>query len=375
MAILKIQLHGGVEMRYDYSNVGRQKFLYHNIPLSVDAESWNKNSGKEVLQYAVGALLYMPASNTKIAKKIISGEYSFIKAMVLDLEDSLGDDLVGFGQRTIKGTIRELGEAVESNKITIDNIPLIFIRVREACQITETKSLLGADIQYITGFNIPKFDKNTCSKFIEKFVEVRDYTKKELNTDLYMMPILENKNTMYRQLRMDNLLTMNDKLRAIQNNVLNIRVGGADFCQVYGIRRGMNNDIYDIGVVRSVLNDIMNVFGKNYIVSGPVWEYFENSEHPEDTRWAEGLKKELYADRINGFLGKTCIHPSQCSYIQESLIQNREDYEDAMAILGMNTNTTGVKKSVYGNRMNEAKTHINWARKTIGLAKVYGVKE
>ena len=41
----------------------------------------------------------------------------------------------------------------------------------------------------------------------------------------------------------------------------------------------------------------------------------------------------------------------------------------------MNTNTTGVKKSVGGNRMNEAKTHINWARKTIGLAKMYGVKE
>jgi hypothetical protein len=25
--------------------------------------------------------------------------------------------------------------------------------------------------------------------------------------------------------------------------------------------------------------------------------------------------------------------------------------------------------------MNEAKTHINWARKTVGLAKIYGVKE
>ena len=46
-----------------------------------------------------------------------------------------------------------------------------------------------------------------------------------------------------------------------------------------------------------------------------------------------------------------------------------------MNILGMNTNTTGVKKSSGGNRMNEAKTHVNWARKTIGLAKMYGVKE
>ena len=362
-------------MRYDYSNKGRNKYLYHDIPMEVEADEWDKNSGKEVLQYAVGALLYMPASNTKIAQKIISGEYSFVKAMVLDLEDSLGDDLVGFGQRTIKRTIRELGEAVESGEITISDIPLIFIRVREAKHITDAHKMLKEDMQYITGFNIPKFDKTTCDEYIDTFIKVRDAVKSECNSDLYIMPIIENKNTMYRQLRMDNLLYMNDALRKISDNVLNIRVGGADFCQVYGIRRSMNDDIYDIGVVRSVLNDIVNVFGKSYIVSGPVWEYFENSEHPEDTRWSDGLKKELYADHLNGFLGKTSIHPSQLPFIHESLIQTVVDYEDAMNILGMNTNTTGVKKSSGGNRMNEAKTHVNWARKTIGLAKVYGVKE
>ena len=317
----------------------------------------------------------MPASNTKIAQKIISREYSFVKAMVLDLEDSLGDDLVGFGQRTIKSTIRELGEAAESGKITISDIPLIFIRVREAKHITDAYKMLKADMQYITGFNIPKYDKTTCDEYIDTFIKVRDAVKSECNSDLYILPIIENKNTMYRQLRMDNLLYMNDALRKISDNVLNIRVGGADFCQVYGIRRSMNDDIYDIGVVRSVLNDIVNVFGKSYIVSGPVWEYFENSEHPEDTRWSDGLKKELYADHLNGFLGKTSIHPSQLPFIHESLIQSLVDYEDAMNILGMNTNTTGVKKSAGGNRMNEAKTHVNWARKTIGLAKMYGVKE
>lgn len=362
-------------MRYDYSNEGRNKYLYHNIPMAVEAEEWDKNSGKEVLQYAVGALLYMPASNTKIAQKIISGEYSFVKAMVLDLEDSLGDDLVGFGQRTIKSTIRELGEAVESGEITLSDIPLIFIRVREAKHITDAHKMLKKDMQYITGFNIPKFDKTTCDEYIDTFIKVRDTVKSECNSDLYIMPIIENKNTMYRQLRMDNLLYMNDALRKISDSVLNIRVGGADFCQVYGIRRSMNDDIYDIGVVRSVLNDIINVFGKSYVVSGPVWEYFENSEHPEDTRWSDGLKKELYADHLNGFLGKTSIHPSQLPFIHESLIQTVVDYEDAMNILGMNTNTTGVKKSSGGNRMNEAKTHVNWARKTIGLAKMYGVKE
>lgn len=367
-------------MKYDYSNrkkdgTLRKNYLYSEINMAVPAEEWDKNSGKEALQYAVGALLYMPASNTKIAKKIINGEYSFIKSLVLDLEDSLGDDLVGFGQRVIQKTIRELGQAVTDGEITIKDIPLIFVRVRESKHIKDTYNMLGKDMKYITGFNIPKFDKTTCDEYITKFKEVRDLVKNELDTDLYIMPIIENKNTMYRQLRMENLLYMNDKLRDIADSVLNIRVGGADFCSVFGIRRGLSDDIYDIGVVRSVLNDIVNVFGKNYIVSGPVWEYFENKDDLGDTRWSDGLVKELYADRLNGFIGKTCIHPSQCSFIHESLIQSKEDYEDAMNILGMNTNTTGVKKSIRGNRMNEAKTHINWARKVVGLAKIYGVRK
>ena len=44
-----------------------------------------------------------------------------------------------------------------------------------------------------------------------------------------------------------------------------------------------------------------------------------------------------------------------------------------MSILGTNVNLTGVKKGIDGNRMNEVKTHSNWARKVIGLARVYGV--
>ena len=117
-------------MRYDYSNKTRSgeertKHLYSNPNIVVPAQEWTKNSGKEVLQYAVGGLLYMPASNTAIAKKIISGEYDYIKSLVLDLEDSLGDDLVGFGQRAIVSIIREIGQAVEDKVIADKDIPII----------------------------------------------------------------------------------------------------------------------------------------------------------------------------------------------------------------------------------------------------------
>ncbi|MEE1071871.1 MAG: HpcH/HpaI aldolase/citrate lyase family protein [Cellulosilyticum sp.] len=351
------------------------EYRHEGVDYKVQPTKFNKDSGKETLQYAVGGLLYMPASNTKIASKIISGEYSFIKSMVLDLEDSLGDDMVGFGVRTIQNTISDIAEAVEGGKLDYSDVPLIFVRVRKEGQMREVLGVLKENVKYITGFNIPKFDKTNCVQYINEFKGVCDKARTVYKSDcqLYIMPIIENKNALYRQLRMENLLYINDKLREISSNVLNIRVGGADFCSVFGIRRGIRDDIYDIGVIRSVLNDIVNVFGKSYVVSGPVWEYFENKNNTEDTRWADGLKKELYKDRLNGFFGKTSIHPTQLEVIQKSLIINNEDYEEAVSILGMNENAIGVKKSVSGNRMNEVKTHSNWARKVIGIANVYGV--
>lgn len=343
------------------------KYNYNNISLFREPQEFNKDTPKEILQYAVGGLLYMPATNESIASKIISGEYSFVKSLVLDLEDALGDDMVGFGQRHIVKVVNQLDEAVQTGKLAFTDVPLIFIRVREAKHISDAVKMLGPKIRYITGFNIPKFDKHCCDRYIDVFGEACEYAKGAASSKLYIMPIIENKTAMYRQLRMDNLLYVNNSLRAIADNVLNIRVGGADFNNIFGIRRNVNHTIYDTGVVRSCLNDIVNVFGKNYVVSGPVWEYFSTEAG------LKGLEHELDADTINGFFGKTAIHPSQLPIIQRFYIVDYLDYQDALGILGMNVNTTGVQKSASG-RMNEVKTHGKWAQKIINIANIYGVK-
>lgn len=343
------------------------QYSYDNIKLAVEPQTFSKSSSKEVLQYAVGGLLYMPATQQNLVDKIISGKFSFVKSLVLDLEDALGDDMVGFGQRHICKVAQQLDEAVKEGKLAFEDVPLIFIRVRNHQHIRDTLDMLGENIKYITGFNIPKFDKHCCDRYINTFQEVASQARSLTGTTLYIMPIIENKTAMYRQLRMDNLLYCNNALRAIHDNVLNIRVGGADFNSIFGIRRGTNHTIYDTGVIRSVLSDIINVFGKSYVVSGPVWEYF-GTKSGED-----GLRRELDADAINGFIGKTAIHPSQLPIIQEFYIVDYMDYMDAVGILGMNMNTTGVQKSA-SNRMNEVKTHTKWAQRTINMANVYGVR-
>lgn len=335
-----------------------------DLEYSTQPQMFSRTSGKEILQYAVGGLLYMPASNTKIADKIISGEYSFVKSMTLDLEDSLGDDLVELGAKSVIRTICALADAVERGRLADDSVPLIFVRIRGFGQMPAIVKALGSAVRFITGFVIPKFDRQNCAGYIDEF--------SELPKHLYIMPIIENKQALYKQFRMENLLKIYDTLSEISGQVLNIRVGGADFCGILGIRRGVTDTIYDIGSVRSVLEDIINVFGRSYVVSAPVWEYFRDKYNPADNAWKIGLINEIHKDRLQGFIGKTCIHPSQLPIVQRSLIVNFTDYREAVSILGMNENIVGVKKGVSGNRMNEVKTHINWARKAVGLAAVYG---
>ena len=329
--------------------------------------NWNKYTQKEILQYAVGALLYMPATNVRIADKIIDKQYSELKSLVLCLEDSIGDSMVEEAEKSVEKILFKLHLAISNKTISIDDLPLIFIRVREIGQMTRIFEKCGNTIEVITGFVLPKFDKKNAIKYIEEFENILS----KININIYVMPIIESKEVMFKQFRMDNLLFINNVLKPISNNVLGIRVGGADFCNIFGIRRSIDTSIWDIRVVADCLADIVNMFGKNYVVSGPVWEYFGEDLNG---KWADGLRSELKYDYLNGIIGKTAIHPNQLPIIQESLVVPYYNYKDAMNILGTSQDLIGVQKGFGGNKMNETKTHINWAKKIICLSNIYGVK-
>ena len=83
--------------------------------------------------------------------------------------------------------------------------------------------------------------------------------------------------------------------------VLNVRVGGNDFCNEFAARRHYDQMIYDIIPISQLLGDILTVFAREYVVSGPVWEFFSS----DNEEWKTGLKRELSLDKLNGFVGKT----------------------------------------------------------------------
>ncbi len=340
---------------------------------------FNKNTPKEILQYCVGSLLYTPATNKKIADKILNKEIPHLKAIALCLEDAIGSGQVAEAEKQVKETLSVL----DGNRNFLEgDLPLIFIRVREPQQMWRLYRKCGSLLELITGFLIPKFNKDNMQDYIENFHKV----KEKMETPLYILPIIESTNAIYIQKRIDNLLQIREGLDLIKDEVLNVRVGGADFSNIFGIRRKMSDTIWDVRVVSNCLADIINMFSKDYVVSGAVWEYFDSGKlnygydistgvqiQLVDYAWKIGLKKELYLDRLNGMIGKTCIHPKQLEWVQKSLIVNREDYEDATQIVNASVSEYGVLNG--HGKMNELRTHINWAKKIIKLASIYGVKE
>lgn len=342
---------------------------------------FNKNTPKEILQYCVGGLLYTPATNNKIAKKILNKEIPYLTSLALCLEDAIGSGQVSEAEKQVKETLSLLNNAKQQSG---EFFPLIFIRVREPKQIWRLYKKCGNLLELITGFLIPKFNKDNMQDYIENFHKI----KEKIESPIYLLPIIESTNAIYIQNRIDNLLQIREGLDLIRDEVLNVRVGGADFSNIFGIRRKMTDTIWDVRVVSNCLSDIINMFSKDYVVSGAVWEYFDSyhieanknedgktidTVQVQDLRWEDGLRRELYLDRLNGMIGKTCIHPKQLEWVQKSLIVDKSDYEDATQIVNASVSECGVLNG--HGKMNELRTHINWAKKIIKLASIYGVKE
>src|SRR5690606_26187880 len=108
--------------------------------------------------------------------------------------------------------------------------------------------------------------------------------------------------------------------------------------------------------------------------SGPVYEHFSSGQgRPMSSKPEQVLWQEVQVDVLNGFKGKTCIHPSQISIVNAGHIVSLETYEDASLIMSESFKYNGILQSPKRNKMNEVKPHLSWARKVMAQAEVYGV--
>lgn len=313
------------------------------------------------IYYSVGALLYCPANNQSIAESIIRERFGTKYSLALCLEDTIKDDCVEDAEKKLIASLRTVYEKKAGDGFFV---PKIFIRVRRPEQISSLYGRLDDARELITGFIAPKFDLDNADSYIHAITELNLASP----APLYLMPILESPSIIHLENRAGILYALKEKLDAIGPYVLNIRVGGNDLCNMFGFRRHDTESIHGIRPIANIFSDIITVFGMDYVVSGPVWEYYDGS------RWDTGLEAELQQDRLCGFVGKTVIHPKQIALVNSAYRVPASDYADARAILGWDEDShTLVSGNASGERMNEYKTHYRWAETMLLLAGYYGI--
>jgi citrate lyase beta subunit len=317
----------------------------------------------DMIYYSVGALLYCPANKKTIADSVIHEKFGNKYSLALCLEDTINDNFVMEAEQDLIASIHQIFESFQDHPFYL---PKIFIRVRNAGQIGRLTKAFGDSIKLITGYIIPKFTTDAANSYIEEMIRANEQASRKL----YMMPIYESSSIIDLRHRIDILYDLKDRLSHVEDLVLNIRVGGNDLCHMFGFRRHCDESIHRIRPVADILSDIITVYGMDYVVSGPVWEYYSGYN------WENGLIQELKDDKLCGFTGKTVIHPNQISVVNKVYQVTRSDFNDAKAILNWDKKSDSlVSGNLAGERMNEYKTHHNWAEKILFLAEVFGITD
>jgi len=352
----------------------------------VPPRAFDRQSPMRELAHALGATLYTPALHPRLGARLSRAVNDGVTSMVVCLEDSIGDHEVPAAEANL---VAQLGELVETPS---DRLPLVFVRVREPDQITRLADMVGDGMDLIAGFVLPKFSAANGPRWMDAVAGVASASA----LPMYVMPVLEGPELLYRESRVQELIDLAELFRAHHDRVLAVRVGGTDLCGLLGLRRSVDETIYELAPVRDCIADIINVLGRpsaGVVVTGPVWEYFDQEriwkpqlretlfEHHSATgsalrtqiinRHLDGLIAEVVADRANGLLGKTVIHPSHARAVNALSVVTLEEYQDAMSILTLTGN--GASASTFGNKMNEPKPHRAWAERLLHRARAFGV--
>lgn len=363
--------------------------VFYKLP-----EHFNNKTPKSVLAKALGATMYMPATREAVADDIINKKHISLTSMVIDLEDALDDASIEQGVENLYAQLKKVEVAIEEGRIAEDDIPLIFVRVRNVHNL-EVLLQRKEELTLLTGFILPKFYSGNAKNYLTL---VNKANQSMQNKHFYAMPVLETREIIYKEYRLVELAKLKEIIDQYRDIVLNIRLGGTDLSGLFSIRRTIDMTVYDVMVVRDCISDILNFFNRaedDFVVSGVVWEFFSTNSRMlkptlRETPFIEakgskgrmdrqlmlngaidGLIKEVVLDKGNNIIGKTIIHPSHIRFVNALQSVHEEEYLDAEMIL--KNEGKGVLKSENGNKMNEMKPHLHWAQTVIEKSKVYGV--
>lgn len=344
-------------MKYFNYLTEKEKELFHILPKYFD-----KTYDLNILKYAIGALLYIPAINKDMLYKAIDMKIDEIGSIAICLEDTIGVA----GEIESIDNIKEIFNYLKKNQKIKEELPLIFIRFRNLEQMMRVNDVLKENLDLLTGIIIPKANKEVISEFLNRL--------NDLNCEsLYIMPIIETTEFINIETKDKALLDLYKVVKENKDRILNIRIGVTDILGCFGLRRNKKHTIYDNIIFNKFCVDLIGTFcGKTDIdvpISGGVSEFYDL----KNEEILDSYIKEIYLDKSNAFVGKTVIHPLQLKVVQAMNTISYEDYADAKNIIENVNSKCGVSASFSAERMNEVNPHLKWAKKIMVLAEVYGV--
>ncbi|MGH3737147.1 MAG: HpcH/HpaI aldolase/citrate lyase family protein [Micromonosporaceae bacterium] len=353
--------------------------LFYRAP-----ESFDRDAEVHRLAAALGATLYAPATRPTLTADIRRQAARGVTSMVICLEDAVP-------HREVPAAEHNAIDQLRAYRASGEEPPLLFVRVRTPDQIIDLSQRLGDGVDVLTGFVLPKFTGDLGEAFLEALAKASANT----GCRLLGMPVLESPDVIHQETRVESLARIRQMLNRAREHVLAVRIGATDLCSPYGLRRPRGMSVYQIRVVAHAIGDIVNVLGRwddsGFVVTGPVWEYFDprhgmfDRKLPDDLfqgpnqrvqqeiadRDLEGLLQEIELDKANGLVGKTVIHPSHVPAVHAMQVVSHEEYVDALAVMAASDG--GVMASEYSNKMNEANPHRAWAERTLLRADLFGV--
>ena len=356
----------------------REAALFHRSPQEVSPAA-----DRLTLATALGATLYAPGTRPALAQDARAQGGRGVTSMVFCLEDAVPDNELAAAESNVVAALVELdGER---------SLPWVFVRIRDLAQLRRLLNGPAGRSSALAGVVLPKF--SAAAGGAELLAEVATVSQQQ-GRRLWAMPVLESPEVIYNEQRLEALMAIRALADQFSDVVLALRIGATDLCGLYGLRRDRDLTIYDIAVVRDCIADILNVCARDaaHVVTGPVWEYFANAErlfvsplrvtpfeqaHEAELRQSlmsqdhDRLIREVVLDKANGLLGKTVIHPSHVAAVHALMVVTHEEYTDACIV--MDGDAGGVRRSDYGNKMNELRPHRAWAQVVLRRADAFGV--
>ena len=114
--------------------------LYNpNFKFIVEPENFDKYTDRTLLQYCLGATMYMPGIKD-FAPKILSGAIPGLTTIVLCFEDACPEDRVEEAEENVLKLLDTVSTAVENGSLDKDRVPLIFVRIRNLEEKTHKTS-------------------------------------------------------------------------------------------------------------------------------------------------------------------------------------------------------------------------------------------